>query len=710
MERLPSGNVPGATRSFTYDANGFMASSTDWNGNLTNYVHDNRGLETSRTEAVGTAEERIISTTWHPVFRKPTQIVEPGRTSTFTYDALGHILTRTETDTTSQSVPYATNGRTRTTTFTYYPEGVTGEFQVATIDGPRTDVNDTTSITYTPEGYLASTSNPLGHTTQVTSYNSRGLPLSAVDSNNVVTNMTFHPRGWLLTTTVVDPGVGANAVTTNEYDNFGQLTRVTLPNGAFLSYEYDAAHRLVAISNNLGERQEFVLDVAGNITLEDTKDSLGSIVRTQTQVYDDLSRQVQLIGGANQLTQMGYDDFGNQTAISLDPLGINQSTTQAFDALNRLSAVTDAINNSSDFTYDARNNLTGVTDQRGLVTTYTYDGLNNLIQLNSPDTGITVYVYDDAGNLLSQTDSRGIVTNNTYDALNRLTSISYPASPGENITYVYDSLSAQFGIGRLSQITDQTGSTNYDYDYRGNQIASSVAIQSNNYTTQYGYDLADNLIQTIYPSGRIVDHQLDLLGRTSGIISLPNAGGAAQSIASNIDYLPFGPMNELDYGNNLGLSIGNDQDYRVSSISVVDNGETNPDVLGLTYTQNAVDNITAIADSVDANESQTFIYDLLNRLEDATGDYGNQSFTYDPVGNRLSVVSVEDGNTITETYTYDASSNRLLSVDKDGVVRTLQYDAAGNIVSDDRGADTGFTLEYNNQNRLIDSVPTGGQP
>ncbi|PCI78323.1 MAG: hypothetical protein COB20_06795 [SAR86 cluster bacterium] len=711
IERAASATSPAATRTFTYDVNGYPASQSDWNGNLTNFVHDSRGLELSRTEGVGTAAERTLSTTWHPIFRKPTEVVEPGRTTSFAYDSLGHMLTRMETDTTAQSVPYTTTGRTRTTTFTYLPEGVNGEFQVATINGPRTDVNDMTTFTYTAEGYIASVSNPLGHTTQVTNYNSRGLPLSTIDSNNVVTNMSYHPRGWLLSTTVVDPSPSGNdATTVNEYDNVGQLTKVTLANGAFLSYEYDAAHRLVAISNNLGEKQEFTLDVADNLILENSRDSGGSITRTQARVYDDLSRMIQAIGGANQLTEMVYDDNGNNTAASLDPLGINQSTLQAFDALDRLATVTDAISNDSGFAYDARDNLISVTDQRGLTTNYVYDGLNNLIQQSSPDTGITVYTYDDAGNQLSQTDARGVATNNTYDALNRLTSVSYPTSSGENIAYIYDQLAAGFGVGRLTQLTDQTGATSYVYDYRGNQVESAVTIQSNNYATQYAYDLADNLVQTTYPSGRIVSHQLDSLGRTEAITTLQNSGAQLQNIASNVGYLPFGPMTELDYGNNLALSIDNDQDYRVTGITIDDIGASNPDILGLTYTQNAVDNITAIADSVDVNESQTFIYDLLNRLQGADGDYGDQSYSYDPVGNRLSLTTVEGGITTVETYTYDTSSNRLLSVDEDGVLRTLQYDTNGNIISDDRGAETGFTLEYNDQNRLIDAIPAGVQP
>lgn len=712
VERVASasGLVSAATETTTYDSNNNRASIIDWEGNVTTYTRDARGLELSRTEAAGSPEARTITTTWHPTLRLPTQIVEPGKTTDLTYDANGNLLTRTETDATSTSVPYSTNGRTRTWTYTYYPQGVNGQFLMHTMDGPRTDVSDVTTYTYTAEGYVASITNPLNQTTQVTAYNARGLPLTMIDSNGVTTEMTYHPRGWLLSSTVKDP-VGSNdAVTTYEYDNVGQMTKVTLPNGSFLSYEYDAAHRLTAISNNLAERQEYTLDAAGNITLENTRASGGSITRTQTQVYDELSRIHQTIGGANQLAQMTYDDNGNQTAMALDPSGLNQSTIQVFDALNRLTTVTDAASNDSSYVYDARDNLVSVTDQRGLTTSYTYDGLNNLIQLSSPDTGITVYTYDDAGNQLSQTDARSVVTNYSYDVLNRLTAVTYPTSSAENIAYTYDQPAGGYGTGRLTTLTDQTGSTAYVYDHRGNQLQTSVTIAGSAYTTSYGYDLADNLIQTTYPSGRIVNHQLDALGRTASVTTKQNAGGSTETVADNVSYLPFGPMQSLDYGNNLNLNLAIDQDYRISGLTVEDGAAVNPDILDLAYTQNAVDNITAITDAVEAAKSQSFSYDALNRLLSADGAYGLQDYSYDPVGNRLTLSVTQDSTTTLETYTYDTASNRLLSVDVDGDLRTLQYDSNGNIIGDDRGSDTGFTLQYNNQNRLIEATPEGVQP
>jgi YD repeat-containing protein len=95
VEGLASENCASANQAYTYDTNGFMASKTDWKGNVTSYIHNGRGLETSRTEASGTPEARTITTEWHATFNLRTKVIEPERETVFIYDAEGR-LTSTE--------------------------------------------------------------------------------------------------------------------------------------------------------------------------------------------------------------------------------------------------------------------------------------------------------------------------------------------------------------------------------------------------------------------------------------------------------------------------------------------------------------------------------------------------------------------------------------------------------------------------------------
>ena len=98
-----------ANQHTTYDANGYKNLVTDWQGNVTDFDYDDRGLEISRVEAqrwqgdvidsvvVVTAETKTVTTEWHPDLRLPTKITEPDRVIVMTYDPEnGRELSRVE--------------------------------------------------------------------------------------------------------------------------------------------------------------------------------------------------------------------------------------------------------------------------------------------------------------------------------------------------------------------------------------------------------------------------------------------------------------------------------------------------------------------------------------------------------------------------------------------------------------------------------------
>jgi hypothetical protein len=54
----------------------------------------------------------------------------------------------------------------------------------------------------------------------------------------------------------------------------------------------------------------------------------------------------------------------------------------------------------------------------------------------------------------------------------------------------------------------------------------------------------------------------------------------------------------------------------------------------LRYGYDQTDNVSSIADKGVTSNSQSFQFDFLNRLTNATGAYGTLGWTYDPVGSR----------------------------------------------------------------------------
>ena len=220
-------------------------------------------------------------------------------------------------------------------------------------------------------------------------------------------------------------------------------------------------------------------------------------------------------------------------------------------------------------------------------------------------------------------------------------------------------------------------------------------INNKSYVTAFTYDLADNLISITHPSGRVVTYVRDALGRVTSVTTA--ASGVTTAIASNIAYEPFGPVSSMQLGNGLDVALAYDTDGRLTGI---DTGNATLDIQDLALGHDAASRITSLADALDASRSQTFAYDALSRLTDATGAYGDIDYAWDAGSNRTSRI-IDDGlSTRVEASTVAAGSNRFLSVTDGTFTRTLGHDAAGNITSDTRLDGTQFAYGYDHAGRL----------
>jgi RHS repeat-associated protein len=639
-----------AAKAYGYDANGFTSSRTDRNGKLTTYVHNARGLETSRTEASGTLQARTITTQWHYTFHLPTKITEPNRVTTLTYDAKGNLLTRT----------VAADTQTRTWTYTYNSRG-----QVLSVDGPRTDVADLTTFTYDVQGNLATITNALGHVTRIASYDANGQPLTLQDPNGLTTTLAYDARGRLVSSTA------GTETTLYQYDAAGNLIKIADPAGATLAYTYDAAHRLTGVRDALGNRIAWTLDKQGNRIGEKAYDPANLLRRTHTWAYDGLSRLVKSIGANSQITAFAYDPNSNLTKLT-DPL--NQATTQAYDALNRRVQSTDPNGGVTRQAYDASDRLTEVTDPRGLVTTYAYDGFDAPVSTQSPDTGATANTYDAAGNLLTSTDARGLTTTYAYDAINRLTQTLF--ADGKQIVHAYDQ--GANGLGRLTRITDPSGSTAWTYEAHGRVLQKQQTVGTTILTTRYAYGAKGRLIQVTYPSGRQLAYAYDAAGQVKALTL------DGQPLLTQIRYQPFGAVAGWAWSNGAAYNREFDLDGRLTAFPL------GGDIRTLSY--DAAGRLTAL---VDTASQQSFGYDALDRLIQFTHGAATQDYGYDAVGNRT-------GKTVNGTtlpYTYATTSNRLAKVG----ATAYSHNAAGSVL------DNGPTsFRYDARGRLAGLTTSAG--
>ena len=146
------------------------------------------------------------------------------------------------------------------------------------------------------------------------------------------------------------------------------------------------------------------------------------------------------------------------------------------DGLQRLIRETDQGLAQVNYTLDAQGNKTTYTDPRSLATTYIRNGFGDVKRRTSPDSGITDTVYDLRGLATQMSDARGIVTNYTYDNAGRMQTKAFPAAAAENVAFTYDS--GVNGKGRLTSLTDESGSTAFTYDIRGNVVSEIHTIKT----------------------------------------------------------------------------------------------------------------------------------------------------------------------------------------------------------------------------------------
>jgi RHS repeat-associated protein len=689
----PSTNCPLSNTTRTYDANNFRASVTDAESRVTTFVNDAIGQPTSITRGSGTAGAVTSSISWNATWRMPSQIVDPGLTTDYVWNSSGQLTSVTQTDTTSQTVPYATSGQTRVWTYTYGTNGM-----LASVDGPLSGTGDTVSFTYDALGFVQTITNEIGHVTTVDTVNDRGQPTLVTDPNGIKTALTYDGRGWLKTVTA--DSTGTPATTSIDYTAVGQIAKVTLPDASWQSFTYDNARRLTTVTNNAGETTNYVRDAMGGATSITRKKADTTTTFARTQTFDELGRLLKAIGANSSTWQFGYDRTDNLTAVT-DPR--SNVFGYGFDALNRLISETDEENQKAEVTRNGIDRIASYKDARTITTTYVRNGFGEIIQSASPDSGTTVFQRDARGLITQKTDGRSVVTNQTFDNAGRILTRTFPSETSLNVTWTYDAVTGgNKGKGRLTSMTDASGTTAWIYDARGNVLSETRVIGGKTYVVSYAYNLADKVTQITYPSGRIVDVSRDATGRVGGVTTKQNATATSATLASGVVYQPFGDLQSLTYGNGLSLWRTFTADDQLNQL-LVENTTTSVATIKRFHdrTDNGL-NLTSIAtyDDVSPPPSQSFWYSPARRLQDASGAWGSLTYYYGSGGNRTHEILTSGGTTTTKITSYASTSNRMTQVTTNGTVsRTFAHDNAGNLVTDTKSG-TAWTYTHNAAGRL----------
>jgi len=482
----------------TYNADG-TSTVEDALGNVSTHTYDSRHTITDIENPNGDSEEKE-----YDLFFRPISITdEAGARTNFEWSADGDDLIAV-VDAEGGQVDLAYD-ELHNLTEVVDQQGYQSTFEYdGTLLTSSTDaLNQTSTYTYTVEGYLETVTDPRGNSTSYTydaygqleartdeldnswsyTYDDLGNLIEIIDPTGMITLYEYDDFGRLVKTILnYNPAFEQNddgqfnIITEYEYDAAGNRTKIIDTYGRETVYEYDDNNRLTRTVDPMGFKTTNTYDAAGNLTV--STDSLG---RTTTFAYDDLNRRISTTDALGYTTYTSYNPDSTVASVT-DALG--RETSYAYDDLKRLVSTSDALGGVTTNEYDEGGNLVLFTDAMGNETGYEYNALGQLISQSDALDGETLYFYDEAGNQIQVVDPEGNATTYTYDELNRVATKT--DAEGGMTTYSYNELGSQ------SVVQDAGGGyTIYVYDtlnriYQVHDPAGGV--------TESFHDASDNLI------------------------------------------------------------------------------------------------------------------------------------------------------------------------------------------------------------------------
>ncbi|MCK9614270.1 MAG: hypothetical protein M0R48_02055 [Candidatus Omnitrophica bacterium] len=572
----------------------------------------------------------------------------------YSYDSFGNLISTTDTLGRSVTTEYDTD-------FYAYPLKVIN------------NLGHTVTQTYNYKfGVVTSVTDTNGHTSQtfydslarVTSaknaYNETVITYSYPDFNTkITTNALGHSKTEYIdglgraykAVSVGEDGASARQVSSETYyNNRGAVSSESLPHYidedasqiSYVRYEYDIRGRV----------KKTISDFPG--TLKDAQASISYI---------------------NPLYIETTDPEGHKKGTLKDVYGNNIEITE----------FTQGGVYKTNYEYDIQNNLVKLIDSKGNITQIFYDSIGRKLKMIDPDMGTWLYEYDILGNLTKQTDAKNQIITFAYDELNRLTKKTKDNGAGtvDEINYLYDDNLKENCIGRLSKVTDTSGSTEFFYDKLGREIKSIKRVSGIEYQVSRTYDILDRLSSLTYPDNTVINYSYDA---NSGLLEKVSNSTNTINYVNSINYNAKGQIRDIIYGNNTKTDYTYGQDLRLSNI-LTTNYQLQTTLQDLNYIFDKNGNITTLTDNKRSN-IRTYTYDELNRLTQASnvpavgGGYTTFNYQYDSIGNMtyksdLGVMAYGQNagpHAVTSaggyTYQYDANGNMTVGKNK-----TLEYDA-----------------------------------
>ncbi|WP_431685685.1 Ig-like domain-containing protein [Hahella sp. NBU794] len=443
--RLSSIDQAGRVTQYGYDKLGRLIAVTDALNNVTSFTYDQAGNKLTQTDA---AQGRVSAEGG-----QESGSAAEGRTTRWTYDTMGRVLTRTLPMGQMESFSYDVAGRLLSHT------DFNGQATAYTYD-----VNDQVSrIDYADGEVETFTYNAMG--ARLTATNSLGTTSYQYDALNRLVEET-QPTGAVLSYSYDKAGNKTSAIVTHQgkaetttylYDALNRLSKVIDPQGGETLYAYDAVGNRESVTQANGQTTAYVYDALNRLTRQTTTDAAGNVIADYRYTLHSTGRREQI-----------------------EELHNGRVSTYTYDALYRLThdVISDPVNGdySAEYRFDNVGNRTyNIID--GVHTAYSYDDNDRLTQQG----GVT-YAYDANGNTLTETEDGLVTARYTYSAKNKLLAVT---KAGETTSFGYNPDGIRTRKAGSGATTDFIVDQNRDYA----QVLQEVVNGAKQVSYVYGDDL-----------------------------------------------------------------------------------------------------------------------------------------------------------------------------------------------------------------------------
>jgi RHS repeat-associated protein len=718
----------GAAASFAYTPDGLLTSMTDPRGGVSTFTYDTSGKLVQDENAAG-GTLTLARTDRERGFTVSVTTSE-GRTKKYETDRLasGGLRRRTiEPDGRTTEMVLGTDG-VRTMR---YPDGTRAEFAAGA--DPRFGMLAPTPVTTTvttPSGRVSTTihqrtvalaneNDPLSleSQTDLVSVGDRLFQFGYDGATNTYTSTS--PTGRVKKVVVDDqrrptridlPGVAAPI--TMQYDSRGRLTQ-RAQGSARRSYTYDSRNRPIGRSDATGRSWAYEYDAADRIT------------------------QATLPSG--RVYRYGYDAGGNRTRLTVPSGGFHDQT---YNPIGQLTGYSTPRGASFAWSFDRDKALRGVTLPGGRAQQYAYDGTGRMSRVEfgegttefaysvdetsktartkrTPASGGTAQTADALldGELMTGLDFGGAATGQyrySYDDRLFLSSVSLDGSAttmqrdDDNLLTRYGAFTFTRGAnGDPTRISDGSGTVDFTYDSLG-RIASrahgSGAVER--YELQLDHDDSARIaakVETVNGTPTTFSYTYDLDGRLTEV-------SREGTVVERYSYDDNGNRTSRRLGSSPPELATYDADDRLTQRgSVVYTYDPAGFLTGRGGDSFGYSTRGELLQATAGGQAVTYAYDAFGRRVARTTAAGKTQYLYGDPQNVFLVTASRSSSGVLTTYLYD-ESGRMFALERGGsryyvatdhlgsprvifsaggVVKTLEYDAFGGLVSD---SNPGFEL------------------